>query len=126
MGWGDCGTDSKGRPIGYLFEATCDYPGCGKKIDRGLSYACGNMHGETTYGCEQYFCREHLKLRSEDEYYNEDGTPLGDELINICPTCSLEFDLDRQTEGFLTEQQYHEREGQIITDKDVGDLYDLI
>jgi len=60
MGWADCGTDSNGRPIGYAFEATCDFPGCDKKIDRGLSYACGNMHGETTWGCEGYFCGEHM------------------------------------------------------------------
>ena len=37
MGWGDCGTDVNGRPIGYLYESTCDHPGCNKKIDRGLS-----------------------------------------------------------------------------------------
>lgn len=60
MGWADCGTDSFGRPIGYAFQATCDYPGCGNKIDRGLSYACGNMHGNTNWGCEGYFCSEHM------------------------------------------------------------------
>lgn len=60
MGWGDCGEDSKGRPIGYLHPATCDHPGCDAKIDRGLSYACGGMHGETVYGCEDYFCEKHL------------------------------------------------------------------
>ena len=59
MGWGDCGTDSDGRPIGYVFEAVCDEPGCNKKIDRGLSYVCGDMHGEDEYSCEQYFCEEH-------------------------------------------------------------------
>ena len=60
MAWGNCGTDSKGRPIGYLHPATCDHPGCEAKIDRGLSYACGGMHGETEYGCEGYFCGQHL------------------------------------------------------------------
>lgn len=64
MGWGNCGTDSKGRPIGYAFEATCDHPGCTKEIDRGLAYACGGMHGEDEYSCEGYFCDEHL-------YYSE-------------------------------------------------------
>ena len=34
MGWGNCGTDSQGRPIGYIFEAICDHPGCKEKIDR--------------------------------------------------------------------------------------------
>ena len=60
MGWADCGTDSEGRPIGYAFDATCDDPGCNEKIVRGLSYACGGMHLDTEYGCEKYFCEEHL------------------------------------------------------------------
>jgi hypothetical protein len=46
MGWGNCGFDKQGRPIGYVHEAYCDHPGCNKKIDRGLSYVCGTMHGE--------------------------------------------------------------------------------
>lgn len=62
MGWGDCGTDSKGRPIGYLFEAVCDEPGCNTAIDRGLSYACGGMHGQNEYDCEKYFCSKHLYI----------------------------------------------------------------
>lgn len=60
MGWSDCGTDSKGRPIGYAHRAICDHPGCKKKIDRGLAYACGGMHGENEGDCEDYFCDEHL------------------------------------------------------------------
>lgn len=59
MGWANCGTDSEGRPIGYAHEGKCDY-GCGNAIDRGLSYACGEMHGQLEYGCEGYFCPEHL------------------------------------------------------------------
>ena len=59
MGWGDCGTDSKGRPIGYVFPATCDHPDCLAEIDRGLSYACGDIHGEDEYSCEKYFCYKH-------------------------------------------------------------------
>jgi len=66
MGWADCGTDSEGRPIGYAFPATCDHPGCDTKIDRGLSYACGNMHGNTNFGCEGYFCTEHLMMVDKD------------------------------------------------------------
>jgi hypothetical protein len=72
MGWGNCGSDSKGRPIGYVHAATCDHPGCTKKIDRGLAYACGGMHGPGAYlggdddvdwqdvSCEGYFCEEHM------------------------------------------------------------------
>jgi hypothetical protein len=66
MGWANCGEDSKGRPIGYAHAATCDHPGCTAEIDRGLSYACGGMHGESSAqgvhsGCEGYFCAEHLR-----------------------------------------------------------------
>jgi hypothetical protein len=60
MGWGDCGTDSLGRPIGYVFEATCDFGGCLARIDRGLSYACGGMHGDDETSCELYFCPKHI------------------------------------------------------------------
>lgn len=60
MGWGNCGEDSKGRAIGYCHDAICDQPGCAEKIHRGLSYACGGMHGENEGDCEGYFCAKHL------------------------------------------------------------------
>jgi len=59
VGWADCGTDSRGRPIGYAFPAWCDEEGCTAKIDRGLSYACGGMHGGDEISCENYFCEKH-------------------------------------------------------------------
>ena len=59
MGWGNCGVDSQGRPIGYMHDAECDHPGCNEKIDRGLDYACGGMHGEDENSCEKYFCSQH-------------------------------------------------------------------
>ncbi|WP_413486299.1 hypothetical protein [Shewanella baltica] len=59
MSWSHCGEDSNSRPIGYAFAATCDHPGCHKQIDRGLSYACGSMHGEDEISCEGYFCEAH-------------------------------------------------------------------
>lgn len=69
MGWGDCGTDDEGRPIGYGVEATCDEPGCTARIDRGLSYCCGKEHGGGEWGCGRYFCGKHLSLAwaGEDE-----------------------------------------------------------
>lgn len=60
MGWGDCGFDDDGRPIGYSVSATCDEPGCDAPIDRGLSYVCGGMHGGGEHGCGRYFCSGHL------------------------------------------------------------------
>ena len=83
MGWADCGTDSKGRPIGYAHEATCDFPGCDAKINRGLAYACGGMHGEggvrSDYGCEGYFCGQHLIYGGPDQ---------------LCPTCCAEWEAE--------------------------------
>lgn len=60
MGWAFCGTDSKGREIGYGIRATCDEPECSTEIDRGLGYACGGEHGESETACEGYFCGAHL------------------------------------------------------------------
>lgn len=77
MGWGNCGTDSKGRRIGYVFTAKCDHPGCKKKIDRGLSFACGGEHGEGDFYCEGYFCSDHLKI----------AEPREGETRQFCPKC---------------------------------------
>lgn len=91
MGWAHCGTDSDGREIGYAVEATCDHPGCEAKIDRGLSYACGGMHGEEWpkgggICCEKYFCSAHLCL-----------TEMDGEIAMVCPACNEE--IERQMEG---------------------------
>lgn len=61
MGWAHCGTDDDGREIGYGVEAECDFPGCPEKIDRGLGYVCGPMHGSgNEWGCGRYYCGKHL------------------------------------------------------------------
>jgi hypothetical protein len=64
MGWANCGTDSRGRAIGYGAQGQCDHRWgaeiCRAKIDRGLAYACGGMHGEDERSCEGYFCPKHL------------------------------------------------------------------
>lgn len=61
MGWANCGVDVSGRPVGYGVTAFCDHPKCSKQIDRGLGYACGDMHGDLEYACEKYFCEDHRK-----------------------------------------------------------------
>ena len=66
MGWANCGEDSQGRPIGYAHEATCDHPGCKRRIDQSISYACGRIHGEDETSCEKYFCEWH-------RHYGSDG-----------------------------------------------------
>ncbi|RLB94386.1 MAG: hypothetical protein DRH26_01320 [Deltaproteobacteria bacterium] len=85
MGWADCGTDSKDRPIGYAFDATCDHKDCSNEIDRGLGYACGGMHGEGTYSCEGYFCGEHLGYIDADDLDFE-----------VCDECRKLFEEDRK------------------------------
>ena len=60
MGW-SVGYDSNwNRDIGYGVPATCDHPGCGEEINRGLAYVCGNQQpygGED--GCGLFFCGKH-------------------------------------------------------------------
>ena len=82
MGWGNCGEDSKGRPIGYRHRAVCDFPGCGKKIHRGLAYACGGAHGDDEYSCEGYFCDSH-RVTTEIQ----DGTVMDGKCIAVCEKC---------------------------------------
>jgi len=97
MGWGDCGVDSRGRPIGYCHEGTCDHPGCNKAIDRGLAYACGGGHGCDCFNCEGYYCEEHLYVFSYEDYTEEfEDSNLDAELETqydelscktLCPKC---------------------------------------
>jgi hypothetical protein len=64
MGW-SIGFDTNwNRDIGYGVPALCDFPGCGKKIIRGLSYVCGGEPYGGERGCGLYFCEDHLILGS--------------------------------------------------------------
>ncbi|CAM4074632.1 hypothetical protein [Shewanella denitrificans] len=81
MGWANCGEDSNGRPIGYAIEATCDHPGCHNQIDRGLSYACGDMHGNDEIGCAGYFCERHRATHIEHDGKHH----------QICNRCATEL-----------------------------------
>lgn len=73
MGW-SIGYDSAWqRDIGYGVPAICDHPGCGKKIDRGLSYVCGTNPYGGDHGCGLYFCDEHLFM--------------DDVLLQLCDRC---------------------------------------
>ncbi len=82
-----CGTDSKGRPIGYEVGATCDHDGCEERIDRGLSHSCGEMHGEVDReyqldtSCEGYFCFDHLVYQ---DLRNVDGKQYS---VTVCFAC---------------------------------------
>jgi hypothetical protein len=85
MGWSNCGTDSKGRPIGYAHEAVCDYDGCNNVIDRGLSYACGGMHGHNGVDCDGYYCPQHLRT-----FVEHDGHE-----CTVCDTCLAHMQADK-------------------------------
>lgn len=57
MGW-SIGSHN-GRDIGYGVPATCDHPGCGAEIHRGLSYVCGGEPYGGDTGCGLFFCGSH-------------------------------------------------------------------
>lgn len=66
MGW-SLGYDSNwNRDVGYGVPATCDHPGCGKRIDRGLSYVCGGHPYGGESGCGLFFCGDHLRYAGSD------------------------------------------------------------
>jgi hypothetical protein len=62
MGWSIGFDENWKRDIGYGVPATCDHPGCGKKIDRGLSYVCGGEAFGGEQGCGLFFCKEHRDI----------------------------------------------------------------
>ena len=90
MGWDYCGKDRDGREIGYAIEAICDHPGCKAKIDRGLSYACGGMHGEDVNWCHKYFCSKHL--------FYMDGVDVKYPICDKCSKLYIEVNYDSDNE----------------------------
>lgn len=79
MGWGYCGTDDRGRDIGYNIPATCDHEGCDEEIHRGIAYVCGNMHSNDEYSCGQYFCDKHQQNFVVNRF---------DEYLSVCDDCA--------------------------------------
>jgi len=72
MGW-SIGFDSDwNRDIGYGVPATCDHPGCGAEIDRGLAYVCGGQPYGGDHGCGLYFCSDHKRYAGD----KRDNEPL--------------------------------------------------
>lgn len=66
-----------GREVGYDVKATCDHRGCKAKIDRGLSYVCGGMHGANEHGCGRYFCPGHMTVSNKPGVY-----------VSVCLECA--------------------------------------
>lgn len=68
MGW-SIGYDSNWkRDIGYGVPATCDHPGCGAAIHRGLSHVCGDNPYGGEHGCGLFFCEQHLRAAGEKRH----------------------------------------------------------
>ncbi len=65
MGWSIGYDHNWNRDIGYGVPATCDHPGCGRKIDRGLAHVCGGEPYGGDHGCGLYFCGSHIFLGGE-------------------------------------------------------------
>lgn len=62
MGWSIGYDDNWKRDIGYGVPATCDHPGCGAQIDRGLGFVCGGDSYGGERGCGLFFCNEHMLM----------------------------------------------------------------
>lgn len=66
MGWAIGQDRNRRRHIGYGVPATCDHPGCGTVIDRGISYACGGGVTGEVDNCGLFFCEDHRAYFLED------------------------------------------------------------
>jgi hypothetical protein len=96
MSWAVGGPDVHGRWIGYGVPATCDYPGCGKNINRGLAFACGGGVMEDVPNCGQFFCTSHLG------YFKEDDRDRGGFVCERCASGGEPFDPTPDTSEWLT------------------------
>jgi hypothetical protein len=63
MGWSY--GEVNGKPVGYSVPDVCNHPECDVAIDRGLSYACGDMPG-SGQGCDGFFCSKHMEWTGLD------------------------------------------------------------
>lgn len=66
---------------GYGVPSICDHPECDKEIDRGLSYCCGGNPRSDEFGCQQYFCEDHLT----SIYMGDNGERA--EHLDLCERC---------------------------------------
>ncbi len=75
---------------GYGVPTICEQPSCTKRIDRGISFACGN-EPFSEWGCDLYFCEKHrhytcvlfLEDSEHDCYENENDC----EFVMLCNRC---------------------------------------
>ena len=100
MGWSVGEDIERRRHIGYGVPATCDQPRCGKNINRGLSYRCGDIFSDI--GCGLYFCDEHLfGFIVEDNYQ-----PVCDRCVNNKPAYEPTPDTSEWANHVLTDDSW--------------------
>ena len=76
------------RDIGYGVPATCDFPGCGADIDRGLAYVCGGEPYGGEHGCGLYFCGSHMLIGQCRQQYFHGGQILIGSHRQQCERCA--------------------------------------
>lgn len=76
MGWEMAFDTTNNRDTVSDVPATCDSPGCGKKIDRGLAYVCGHEPHGGDHGCGLFFCEDHQFIAGKKRDY-----------VQICKRC---------------------------------------
>lgn len=87
MGYGSY--DTPLGTAGYNVPDTCHAEDCTRKIDRGLSYLCGDQPGrDSEYGCGRWFCGHHLYYPGPDI----DVAPGS----GLCSTCIRRVDEDEE------------------------------
>jgi hypothetical protein len=82
MGWSIGWDERWQRYIGYAVPGTCDHPGCGEEIKRGLGFVCGGDPFGGEHGCGLYFCEDHRKMVA-----TESG-----EFVSLCERCANQAD----------------------------------
>lgn len=87
MGW-SIGYDGHwNRDIGYGVPATCDYPKCRHRIDRGLSYVCGGEPYGGDHGCGLFFCEKHLVWGDKQEDIDNNVPEDDRDIVQLCERC---------------------------------------
>ena len=86
MSWAIGYDDTWKRDIGYGVPAYCDYPGCEKKINRGLAYVCCEQqpYGGGN-GCGRYFCPEHTMINYGPDDEDEEPCCAHEDADHIAP-----------------------------------------
>jgi hypothetical protein len=122
MGWAVGEDYTRLRHIGYGVPAICDYPGCGKEIDRGIDCACGGGVTGVGENCGLFFCGSHMRLRPcPQEERDEECT---DDACNesVCERCAAEeppFDPSPDTREWVEHVLTDESWAQFREEEDV-------